>query len=817
MILINSTSNFLVYFVGMIVNYLKIALRNIRRSKAYTFINLSGLVMGMSVTALILIWVWDELSFDRFHAHQARIHRVGVDLEAGTHMVLVLSMPALSVVAKDEIPEIENTARISLPRRTPVKVREQESYENLVCYADNSLFEIFSFPFIAGDKEQALVAPYTAVITQEMADKYFSSEDPLGKIIRLDGDHDYVVNGVVADVPANSHFRFHIVRSFTTLYTQDRAAMENWLNIQYYTYLLLSEGAASAAVERRFPAIVDKYLGETLSAMGGTLSLFLQPLTRIHLFSHIRGEIAPQGDITSIYLFAVIALFILTLACINFINLTTARSASRAQEIAIRKTLGSSRSWLVYQFLGESLFYSLAACAMCAAIVPTILPWFESLIGRRLSVDALRSPEAILGSLGVAALVGLLAGAYPAAYLSGFPPSQALQIGRRGGKSRSRFRNSLVVFQFSVSIALIIGTLTAYRQIRYMKNKDLGFSQHSVLVIPEIQRLLRRMPYSSVRDEWLKVPGVLDVGGSALVPTQGVQLDIFYPQGFTRAQPQKLTRLDIEPRYLTTMDILVTAGRNFAWDLSSDPSETVLINESLARLFGWNSPLGKTFTFYSGPEGEGEIRVKKVVGVVRDFHFTSLHRRIEPVVIVFAPERIRYLSLKIASENIPQTIGLLNDKWKELDPERPFDYFFLDAAFDSQYRAEERLGRISSYFSLLAVGIGCLGLFGLAAFMAERRTKEIGIRKVMGASSARIVRLLTLEFFWLILVANALAWPTAAVSLTLWLRRFPYRIGVSFPVMLISGLLALAAALLTVSLLAVRAAQADPVEALRTE
>ncbi len=801
----------------MLVNYVKIALRNIRRFKAYAFINLSGLVVGMSVTALILLWVGDELSFDRFHTHHARIHRVGVDLEAGTHMILVLSMPALSVVARDEIPEIENTARISRPVRAPVKVKDQETYENLVCYADGSLFDIFSFPFLAGNREQALEAPYTAVITQAMADKYFPSEDPLGKVIQIDGDRDYVVNGVLADVPANSHFRFHIVRSFETLYAEDRAVMENWLNIQYYTYFLLSEGADSAAVERRLPAVVDKYLGEALSAMGGTLVLFLQPLTRIHLYSRIRGEIAPQGDITSIYLFTVIALFILTLACINFVNLSTARSATRAQEIAVRKTLGSSRSWLIYQFLGESLFFSLAAFVMSAAIVSTALPWFENLIGRRLSVGILNSPEVMCGSLGLAVLVGLLAGAYPAAHLSGFLPSQALQFVHRGGTSRSRFRNILVVFQFSVSIGLIIGTLTTYRQIRYMKNKDLGFSQKSVLILPEIHRLLSRMSYANVRDEWLNIPGVLDVGGSALVPTRGVQLDIFYPEGFTRAQPQKLTRLDIEPHYLTTMDIRVIAGRNFARDLSTDPSESVLINESLARQFGWNNPLGKTFTFYSGAAAEGEIRVKKVVGVVEDFHFTSLHHRIEPVVMVYAPERIRFLSLKISSENIPQTIGFLQKKWKDLALERPFDYFFLDAAFDSQYRGEQRLGRISLYFSLLAVAIGCLGLFGFAAFMAERRTKEIGIRKVMGASSVRIVRLLTLDFLWLILAANALAWPTAAIALSLWLRRFSYRIGVSFLVMLTAGMLALTAALLTVSLLAVRAARANPVDALRTE
>lgn len=350
-----------------------------------------------------------------------------------------------------------------------------------------------------------------------------------------------------------------------------------------------------------------------------------------------------------------------------------------------------------------------------------------------------------------------------------------------------------------------------------MKTKDLGFTKEHVLVIPEVQSLLQRMSFLNVQNELMNVPAVLNVAGSALVPTRGVQNDIFYPEGFTREQPQKLTRLDIEPHYIPVMGIEVISGRNFSTELSTDPSESLLINETVARQFGWTDPLGKTFTFYPSPGSVDEVVIKKVVGVVKDFHLTSLHRRIEPLVITYNPSRIRYLSVRITPENIPQSLSLLKRKWEELNPQRPFDYFFLDASFDSQYRAEERVGILSLYFSLLAVFIGCLGLFGLASYMAERRTKEIGIRKVLGASAARIVRLLSIEFLWLVLIAIVLAWPTAYFGLSLWLRDFPYRIGVNLLIMSAAGLLALVIALLTVSFQAIKAALANPVEALRYE
>ncbi|MBN1222147.1 MAG: ABC transporter permease [Candidatus Aminicenantes bacterium] len=801
----------------MLWNYLKITVRIIQRHKGYAFINMAGLTLGMTIAALIMLWVVDELGFDRYHEHSSQIHRVYVDFQAGSHMTLALSMPELAKALIDEFPEIEGAARISRPERIPIRYKDKEFFENYVCYGDGSLFEVFSFAYVSGNPKSALQAPYSAVITESMAEKYFGDEDPIGKILRIAGDKDYAVNGVVADVPSNSHFRFHVVRSFETLYSERRQDMENWLNIQYYTYLLLSKKADVSILEQKLPSVVDKHLGQVLASTGGKLNLFLQPLTRIHLFSKIGGEIAAQGDITYVCLFSGIAFFVLILACINFINLATARSSTRVREIGIRKTLGSSRQPLICQFLGESMIYSIGSFLVAAVVIQTIRPWFESLIGRRLVVSMLHTPWLLIGFIGLAAAIGILAGSYPAFYLSAFQPIHVFKGVLSSGTYRSLLRSGLVVFQFAVSIILIIGTITVYQQIRFMKNKNLGFNKEHILVIPEGQSLLHLMSFTSLRSEWMNVPGVINVAGSALVPTTGVQNDIFYPEGFTREQPQKLTRLDIEPHYIPTMDIKIVSGRNFSPKLSTDPSASLLINETVAKHFGWTDPLGKTFIYYPAPGGEGETVTKQVVGVVKDFHFTSLHRRIEPLVLAYNPDRIRYISVRISPKNIQQTLSLLKKKWENINPQRPFDFFFLEAAFDSQYRTEDRVGNLSLYFSLLAIFIGCLGLFGLASYMAERRTKEIGIRKVLGASVPGIVRLLSREFLWLVLIANVIAWPAAYGGLTLWLRNFPYRIDVNLIVMAAAGLIALLTALFTVSIQAVKAALANPVDALRYE
>jgi putative ABC transport system permease protein len=802
----------------MLKNHIKIATRLIRKQKGYSLINMAGLALGLTISALILLWVADELGFDRFHESARDIHRVNVDLEAGRHMILALTQPELAEALRNDYPEVVNTVRLSRPGRTAVRHKEMEFQEDLVCFADSSLFEVFSFPFLNGDKKTALSAPYTVVITESMSEKYFGEDNPLGQILKFEGTSDYTVTGVVQDVPVNSHFRFHMVRSFETLYSMNRKDMVNWLNIQYYTYIQLAPGTDARKFESKLPTTVDKYLGQILEAIGGSLVYFLQPLTRIHLYSKISGDIAAQGDITYIWLFSGIALFVLILACINFINLTTARSSSRALEIGLRKTIGGSKKSLLLQFLGESAFYSFLSFLMAAAVLSMIIPLFESMIGRELGIKLFSSPMLLFGFALLSLLVGLAAGSYPALYLSSFRPIHVLKTGLPGSRGRSRFRNILVVFQFTISIILIIGTLTVHHQIRYMKTKDLGFDKEHIVVLPGARQMLQHISFQTVRNEFLKLPGILNAAGSALVPTRGIQHDIFYPQGFTREQPQKLTRLDIEPNFIPTIGIEIVAGRNFSEDMISDPDESLLINQTAARQLGWaNESIGKTFTFYPPPGTGGETVVQRVVGVVKDFHSASLHSQIDPLVITYSPQRIRFLTLRIRPENTAQTIASIQEKWKTLTPQIPFDFFFLDDSFDRQYRMEERIRNLTFSFSLLAVLIGCMGLFGLASYMTERRTKEIGIRKVLGASSGRIVHLMSKEFLWLVAAANILAWPIAYLGLNLWLRNFPYHIGVQAAFMFAAGFLALLVALVSVGFQSFKAARSNPVEALRYE
>jgi len=796
---------------------LKVAFRVIKRNKFFSLINASSLVIGMTVAVLILLWTADELSFDRFHAHYSRIHRVWVDFEAGSPMRLALSMPEFGPAAVRELPRVEDAARISRPARAPVRYGDRKFQESLVCFGDNALFRLFSFPFIAGDPERALTAPHTVVITESMARKYFGGEDPMGRTLRIGGRADFTVDGVVADVPLHSHFRFHVVRSFATLYAENRRDMENWFNIQYYTYLLLAEGADPTEVEARFPDMIAARMGDALRSMGGSLDLHLQPLSGIHLRSRIGGEIAPQGDILYVALFVGIALFVLVLSGINFVNLSTARSTARAREIGVRKTMGASRGRIIRQFMTEALLYSLGSFCLAVLTISLIEPVFESLVERPLPLSSLEAPVFCGGFVLMVGIMGLLSGSYPALYLSSFRPVAVLRRTRSGGSWKSRTRNALVIIQYGISIVLIIGTITVYRQIRHMKGHDLGFRADHALVLPGLENILGRMSFDTVREEALRVPGVLKAAGSAQVPTRGIQHDIFHPEGFSRVQSQKLTRMDIGPYYLDAMGISLAAGRNFSPDLSTDSRNALLINQTVADMFGWKQPLGRSFTFRPESEEGGEPVVRKVIGVVRDFHVASLHRRIDPLVILYRPDRIRHLTLRIDASDIPGTLNRLRDLWKRLDPNRPFDYFFLDDAFDRQYRTEERVGRLAAVFCLVAVLIGSLGLYGLSAFMAERRTKEIGIRRVLGASSAGIVRLMIGEFLRLVLLANLLAWPVAVWGLSRWLGDFPYRVGVSVGTMVGAALLALLIAGSTVSLQAVRSARRDPVRALRWE
>jgi putative ABC transport system permease protein len=809
----------------MFKNYLKVALRNIRKQKGYAFLNISGLAIGMAVCLMILLWVRGELSYDTFHLEADNIYRLGIDANLGSPIKAPVSMPAAAPSLIRDLPEVLKAARIIRPRRASVTFEDKEFFEEGVGFADNSFFDIFSFPFLSGDSAGALEAPNTAVITETTARKYFGDEDPIGKTIKIGGDRAYAITGVLKDIPANSHITFNILRSMQTQLVDNPQFESNWFNVSLFTYILLAPNSAATALEQKLVPFSDKYMGPTLKALGGSLAFFLQPLKRIHLHSNFAGDIGAQGDIRYVYIFSGIALFVLLIACINFINLATARSAGRAREVGMRKVLGAVKRSLAVQFLGESVFLSLISLVVAVGLILAAMPWFNSVTGGALNLNVLAVPWLIPAFLGFALLVGIVAGIYPAFFMASFQPVRALKAGAKKAGSNLGLRRVLVIFQFAISVVLIIGTIVIYRQLDYVKNARLGFDKERVVVLPGLQDVLATS-YDTLRSELGNVPSVTGVGVSSRVPGRGINKSVFFPEGFSTDQPQTMDLLHVDSGYLEVMKIPIMEGRNFSDDMASDREESVLINRTAVRSFGWDSAVGKRFVFPSieddsqdqppADANEGPDALN-IIGVVEDFHVASLREKIEPLIITNNFDNFADISLRIAPGNISATLDKIKGRWKSLVPNQPFNYFFLDESFDSQYRAEERMGNLSLRFSLLAIFVGCLGLFGMASFSAEQRTKEIGIRKVLGASAPSIIQLLAKEYLWLVALSNLIAWPAAYFLMKSWLANFAYR--TSLGIWLFAGALGLSlvVALITVSFQSVKAALSDPVRSIRYE
>ncbi|KPL06726.1 hypothetical protein AMJ86_07405, partial [bacterium SM23_57] len=694
----------------MFRNYIKTALRHIVRHKGYSFINIAGLAIGIACCILILLWVQHELSFDRYHENAPSIYRLAMYAKiGGNELRAPVSNAPSSPAMIEEFPEVVNSVRLQPNYDILVQMEDQRFFEDAVIFADNSIFDVFTFPMINGNPESALISPYTVVITETIAKKYFGSENPIGKTIKLNEENDYTITGVVKDVPKNSHFTFNILCSFETLYAENREYMESWLEFSYVTYLLLPENCNYHELEQKFPPFVEKYMGVDLNSIGSTIDYFLQPLTDIHLHSHMQYEFTTNGDIANIYLFSGIAVIILLIACVNFINLSTARSATRAREVGVRKTFGAGRRKLIMQFLGESLFYSVIALILVAILLEILLPVYNSFTESQLSLNLIQSPGLIVVFIGIALFVGVTAGLYPALFLSSFKPVRVFKGNLKLGAASSRFRSILVVAQFMISIALIIGTITIYHQIQFMKNKRLGFNKEQVVVITGIEGN-EAQSIDFVKSEFAGLTGVLSVGSANYVPGENLNISIFLPEGFANDESQMMGHMYVDPGFFTTLGIEPVDGRPFSADFPSDTSESLIINETAARKLGWDHPVGKIINVPTQVEGEIGWEPKNVIGVVRDFHLLSLHHKIEPLVmryLTFNPDEI---VVKIATGNVSHTVGLLKSKWNEIFPERPIDYYFLDESFNKLYRTEEKLGTITFYFSFLAIFVGCLGL-----------------------------------------------------------------------------------------------------------
>jgi putative ABC transport system permease protein len=664
---------------------------------------------------------------------------------------------------------------------------------------------------IKGDPQTALSKPFTVLLTKSIAEKYFGEENPVGKVIRLDNQEDYTITGILQDIPKNSHFIFNMLCSFETLHVTQKEQAAKWVgDFNNYTYLLLKENVDYRDLEKKFPVLIESKLGPILKAVKGKLEFFLQPLTRIHLHSHMMGEISGNSDIRYIYIFTAIALFILIIACINFMNLSTTRSGDRAQEVGIRKVLGSNRGQLIKYFLGESVFYCLLSFIIGILLVWISLPAFCNISGIDLKLRLAELPWFFGGFTLLSLFVGIAAGSYPAFFLSSFNPVQVLK-GNYKRTPRSVFRSGLVIFQFSISIALLIGSSIILNQIHFMKKKDLGFDKNNIINMQiNNDRILSSI--ESVKDELRSISGVVNVTVSSHIPSHGARHNVFRPEGFDYSEAVMMGAMNVDQDFLPTLGIKLIAGRNFSKEFGTDPDKSVIINETAARKFGWENPVGKTLTELTETEPQ-----KIIIGVVKDFHIVSLRREVEPICLENNSSGLSMISVRILPENNGTTISMIRNKWAKIDSESPFDYQFLDRGFDNQYEAEEKLRAIFSYFTVFALFIACLGLFGLASFTAEQRKKQIGIKKILGASTNKIVFQLTLEFIKYVLIANIIAWPAAWYGMNKWIQNFAYRDKIGWSFFIFSGLTALVIASITVIYQALNAATSNPVDALKNE
>ncbi len=801
----------------MLKNYLKIAWRNIVRQKGYSFINIFGLAAGIACCILIMVWVQNELSFDRFNEKADRIHRLysELTLNGRTRTAPVVSAPVAPAL-RQSFPEVESAARVLSFYNTTVKYGEKEFREDQVYFADNSIFDIFSLPLSQGNPKSALASGYSAVITEKTARRYFGAETPMGKLLKFGDGHEYAITGVMNNMPSNSHIQFDILCSFATWLAENKQEAEKWSRISLSTYVLLAPGTDLMQFHAKIDRLIDEKIGKDLKKFGHSLKFFLQPLTRIHLHSDFEMDSSKTGDIKTVYLFSGVALFILFIACINFINLATARSANRALEVGLKKTLGASRGSLARQFLGETFLVAFLAVLIACLFAILLLPLLSSLSGQEYSATIFMQPLYVSSFIFFTMLVGVLAGSYPAFFLSSFDPVQTLKGKLKAGAASSLFRRILVVGQFAISIALVIGTMAIFEQMQFIRNKHLGFNKEKVLVLS--------LPSSgnvspqTVRDEMASIAGVANAGMSADVPGTGFSLTNFVPEGRTEKEALLMQNMEIDDQFLTTLDIKIARGRNFSRDMKTDPTDALLINETAAAQLGWKDPIGKSISKTGrGANGQRIMISKRIIGIVKDFHSLSLHQKIEPLVISNNAENFGLVSVRISSKNTQKIISRLKDKWRRLFPNMPFDSFFLDESFGRMYRTEEQLNQIFTSFAILAIFISCLGLFGLAAYMTEKRTKEVGIRKVLGASIFRIVFLLANEFGKWVLIANIIAWPLAYYFMNRWLQAFAYRTRIGIGLFFLSGLSALLIALLTVGYQSVRAASANPVDSLRYE
>jgi len=800
----------------MIRNYFTVALRNILKHKFFSLINILGMTIGLTACLLIILYISSELSYDKFHADADRIYQVGLHGKIGDQDLHVANTcPPLAAAMVADIPEVQDATRISSLFSPSVRYGDKAFTEERTFYVDSNFFDFFSFRLIEGDARTALKEPNSVLLTPEIAKKYFGDESPMGKLMVIgDENRSFKVTGVVAEAPDNSHFKYNILVSASS---SENLRNTIWLNNFLYTYYKLRPNTSSARVDEKFSAITEKYVGpeverfmgmslKEMKAKGGAYGYYSTGLTDIHLHSTSQGDIEPGGNMMYVYFFGAVGIFIMVIACVNFMNMSTARSAGRAKEVGLRKTLGSLRQQMIGQFLAESMLYTTLALVLSLLACYLLLPQFNILAGKELNMTLFSSPLFVALLIGMVLFVGLLAGSYPAFYLTSFNAVEVLKGKVRAGMKSKGVRSTLVVLQFMLSIFLIIFTLVVYDQISFMQEKNLGLDKNNVLVVSSTNRLGTNA--EAFRNALKDQPGISKISYSNNTFPGVNNTTVFRAGGSDQDHIMGLYFADYD--HLDVMKIELKEGRYFSKDFPSD-STGIILNEAAVREFGYEKPVGEEILF----NGNNRSERLKVIGVVKNFNFESFKDEVRPLAIRFAPTSSNAMMRYEGSPK--QIIESVEKLWKQYAANEPFEYAFLDQEFDELFRAEQRMGTVFSVFSGLAIFIASLGLFALAAFTAEQRTKEIGIRKAMGAEVWSLTFLLSKEFTRLVLIAFV---PAAAAGWYIsnqWLQGFAYRVDVSPLTIILSGVSAMVIALLTVSYQSVKAAMVNPVKSLRYE
>lgn len=799
----------------MFKSFLIVSMRSLIRQKGFSLINLLGLTIGLTVSFLILLYVFSELSYDKFHRDHQQIYRVAMRGNLGDMPINVAVTPgALGLNIQREMPEVEHYTMFEhITGDQLFSTGEAKFYESHLIFADSNFFDIFNFHLIYGDKNQALKEPNSIVLTSELAQKYFGTANPVGKQLKLNNSKDLTITGVLGEVPEETHLPIKTLVSFQTRVSEQNGSMlEDWGSLMYYTYIKLSESTVPDVLEGKLKTYLNLKMQDEFKNLNINIIPYLQRISDIHLHSNLLGELKPNSDISYIYILILIAAGILFIAGINFMNLSTARSSHRAREVSIRKINGSGKNLLIRQFIGESVIYSLIAFVLSLAMIEILLPVFNRITLKELKVDYLSSFELLVLFMLISLLMGIFSGSYPAFYLSAYNPITILQTKLRSGSSNTTLRNILVFFQFFISAGLIFSTLMIFIQLDFIKEKRLGFDSDNLIAVylrnDEIQEGALYL-----KERVNELAGVESASLASSIPGTTLNGSSFFPEDYEN-NPWLVYNFMVDQDFIThTFKMGLIQGRNFDPSVPTD-SNSVIINETLRKMLRWEDPLGKTFTDSDVP---GDGKKYRVIGVVSDFHFRSLHEKIEPTMLHFQLKNPGFLIIRLKNGNIPTSIREISTLWNELNPELPFDYEFVNENFENLYSSEKKLSTLLTYLSLFAIFIATLGLLGLVSYTAEQRTKEIGIRKVMGASLLSISKMLSLDYLKLILLANILSFPVSYLFMKSWLQSFSYHS--SIPVWLYPAtlIITLIPAMLILNYQTLKTANTNPVHALRYE